>query len=201
MSAELPSRVFTEISVRGAFPSSALCGRLPHTLSRRKVTKLDCVCVCVYFFVTFKETRHMKGGRDPSAEGTARRCNFTFHKWKNCSIDLSHYFTAHNVFLKKAIKEKLSFNLSREGVFMRQAEACCINPSPQRLFRGGTAAPRSPHPGPGRGSPGYPAESGRAQRGSQWGPHPHALAAKCLRVSPVKPSSFPVSTPGLLFSG
>jgi hypothetical protein len=48
--------------------------------------------------------------------GLSARCNFRFHEWKNCSVDFSHVILLFTV-LKKSIKEKSSFSLSREGIF------------------------------------------------------------------------------------
>lgn len=84
--------------------------------------------------------RQVKGGRGPCSEGIACRCNFSFHKWKNCSIDFSHIILLFIVVKKKSIKEKLSFNLSGEGVFMQPAKVCYIILDSRRLFSWDTMA-------------------------------------------------------------
>lgn len=49
-----------------------------------------------------------------------------------CRFFFSYYFTVHGG--KKSIKEKLSFNLSGEGVFVQPAEICFITPGSRELF-------------------------------------------------------------------
>lgn len=49
-----------------------------------------------------------------------------------CRFFFSYYFTVHGG--KKSIKEKLSFNLSGEGVFVQPAKICFITPGSRELF-------------------------------------------------------------------
>lgn len=154
------------------------------------------MCIC---FLAFKEMRQIKGGRGPCSEGIACRCNFSFHKWKNCSIDFSHIILLFIVVKKKSIKEKLSFNLSGEGIFMQPAKVCYIILDSRRLFSWDTMASWSLSRGSLlEGSPDMRSRIGTACQRSQWGPHSHAQGTKRLHFSTMSNlSSFSLSIPGL----
>ena len=62
------------------------------------------------------------------------KCNFGFHKWKNCSVGFFSHITLLFVVVKKSIKEKLSFSLGGEGVFVQPAKICFITPGSRELF-------------------------------------------------------------------
>lgn len=84
--------------IRGALPSCVPCCvrnySTPCPLPKSQNLREKKIHIC---FLAFKEMRQIKRrGRDPCSEGIAWRCNFSFHKWKNCSIDFSHYLTVHS---------------------------------------------------------------------------------------------------------